>query len=199
MVDADWDEAFEDAEAKYFVGREQELESFLLNIRLTKPPFLIYYITGQGGVGKSTLLNRAKATVQEYDFLLADCDEQQHDVPSVLGRFAQQLTEQGIPLKDFNERYKTYRQKMHEVENDPEAPLGLADTLARTVVRAAFIGGDTVPGIRKGLEFVPREIVETQASEWATYIAKKFSNKDEIALVRDPISILTPLFLQRCK
>src|SRR5690348_16611031 len=110
MVDGDWNEAFEDAEAEYFVGREQELESFLLNLRLTKPRFLIYYITGQGGVGKSTLLNRSKVTVQGYDFLLADCDEQQHDIPSVLSRFAQQLTEQGFPLKDFHERYIIYRQ-----------------------------------------------------------------------------------------
>jgi tetratricopeptide (TPR) repeat protein len=196
MADGDWNEVYEEAEAEYFVGREQELESFLLNIRLTKPRSLIYYITGQGGVGKTTLLNRVKAIVQEYGFLLADCDEQQHDVPSVLGRFAQQLTEQGFPLKDFNERYKTYRQKMHEIENDPEAPQGIAATLARTVVRAAFIGGDSIPGIRKGLELVSREVVETQASEWATYLAKKFTNKDEMTLVRDPISILTPLFFK---
>ena len=196
MTDGDWNEIYEEAEAEYFVGREQELESFHLNIRLTRPRFLIYYITGQGGAGKTTLLNRCKAIAQECGFLLANCDEQQHDVPSVLGRFAQQFTEQGYSLKDFNERYKAYRQKMYEIENDPEAPQGLAATLARTVVRAAFIGGDSVPGIRKGLEFISREVVETQASEWATYLAKKFTNKDEIALVRDPISILTPLFFK---
>src|SRR6266487_2699184 len=196
MANGDWNEVFEEVEAEYFVGREQELESFHQNIRLSKPRFLIFYITGQGGVGKSTLLNRCKEIAQGFGFLLADCDEQQHDVPSVLGRFAQQLTEQGFPLRDFNERYKTYRQKMHEIENDPEAPQGLAATLTRTLVRAAFIGGDAVPGIRKGLEFVPREIVETQASEWATYLTKKFSNKDEVALMRDPVPNLTPLFFK---
>src|SRR6266446_2172423 len=111
MADGDWNEVYEEVEAEYFVGREQELESFHLNIRLSKPRFLIYYITGQGGAGKTTLLNRGKAIAQEYGFLLADCDEQQHNVPSVLGRFAQQLTDQGFPLKDFNERNKTYRQK----------------------------------------------------------------------------------------
>ncbi len=114
----------------------------------------------------------------------------------MLGRFAQQLTEQGFPLKDFNERYKTYRQKMHEIENDPEAPQSVTAMLTRTIVRAVFIGGDSVPGVRKGLEFVPREIVETQASEWATYLTKKFSNKDEVALMRDPVSNLTPLFFK---
>ena len=196
MNSGDWNEVFEEKEAEDFVGREQELESFRQNIRLAKPHFLIFYITGQGGVGKSTLLIRYQEIAQGYGFLLANCDEQQYDVPSVLGRFAQQLTEQGFPLKDFNERYKTYRQKRHEIENDPEAPQSLTATLTRTLVRAVFIGGDLVPGIRKGLEFVPREIVENQASEWATYLTKKFSNKDEVALMRDPVSNLTPLFFK---
>ncbi len=117
-------------------------------------------------------------------------------MPAVLGHFAQQLNEQGFSLKPFDDLYKTYRQKMHEIENDPEAPHGLAATLARTAVKAAFIGGDIVPGVRKGLELVPRQTVETQASEWATYFAKKFTNKDEVALVREPVSILTPLFFK---
>src|ERR1700692_743288 len=103
MADDDWNEVYEEVEGEYFVGREQELESFHLNIRLPKPRFLIYYITGQGGAGKSTLLNRCKAIAQEYGFLVVNSDEQQHDIPSVLGRFAQQFTEQGLPLKDFNE------------------------------------------------------------------------------------------------
>lgn len=196
MVGGDWNEVFEEAEAEYFVGREKELERLRQNINLPKPRYLFFYITGQGGAGKTTLLHRYQEITKEYDFLLAECDEQQRDVPAVLGHFAQQLDEQSHPLKRFNERYKVYRQKMHEIESDPEAPQGLAATLARTVVRAVFIGGDVLPGMRKGLEFVPREAVETQASEWATYLSKKFSSKDDMALVREPITILTTLFFE---
>jgi tetratricopeptide (TPR) repeat protein len=192
----DWDDVFDEAEAESFVGRENELEKFRQQIILVKPRYPIFYITGQGGAGKSTLLHRYQGIAEEHGFLIAECDEQQHDVPAVLGRFAQQLTEQGFPLKDFNERYKAYRQKMHEIECDPEAPQGLAATIARTMVRVAFIAGDSVPGMRKGLDYVPQETVETQASEWAAYLAKKFSNKDDVALVREPVTILTPLFFE---
>src|SRR5262249_50895786 len=38
--------------------------------------------------------------------------------------------------------------------------------------------------------------VETQASEWAEYLARKLTNKDEVALVRDPVPILTSLFFE---
>ena len=192
----DWGELIDEAEAERFVGREQELETFRLQINLPKPRYLVFYITGQGGAGKSTLLNRYQDIAEEFGFLIADSDEQQRDVPAVLSRFAQQFEEQGFPLKHFNERYKTYRQKMHEIENDPEAPQGLAAILARTVVRVAYIGSDAIPIARKGLEFIPREAIEMQASEWATYLSKKLTNKEEFALVREPVPILTPLFFE---
>jgi tetratricopeptide (TPR) repeat protein len=35
-----------------------------------------------------------------------------------------------------------------------------------------------------------------KASEWADYLARKFTNKDDIALMRDPIPILTFLFFE---
>ncbi|MFL5626693.1 MAG: tetratricopeptide repeat protein, partial [Ktedonobacteraceae bacterium] len=192
----DWDEIIDDAEAERFVGREQELNTFRQQISRTPPRSLIFYITGQGGVGKTTLLNRYREIAKDFGFLLVDCDEQQRDVPAVLGRFARQLAEQGFPLKHFDERYRTYRQKLQEIENDPDAPQGLASLLVRAVVRATYIGGDLLPGIRKGLDYLPRDALEIQASEWATYLVKKLTNKDEVALVREPIPILTSLFFE---
>jgi tetratricopeptide (TPR) repeat protein len=192
----DWGEIIDKEEAERFVGREWELETFRQQISRIPPRYLIFYITGQGGVGKTTLLNRYREIAKDFSFLLTDCDELQRDIPAVLGRFAHQLAEQGYSLRRFNERYKTYRQKMDEIENDPEAPQGLAALVGRTVVRATFIAGDMVPGLRKGLDYLPRETVETQASEWAMYLAKKLTNKDEVALVREPTPILTSLFFE---
>ncbi len=189
------DDILKKAEAERFVGRDHEIESFRRSINLTPPTYIIFFITGQGGVGKTALLNRYQAIARnEYDFLVAGCDEQQRDIPTVLGHFAQQLSAQNTPLKHFNERYKTYRQKMNEIENDPAAPQGLAALLGRTAVQVAFAGGDLVPGIRKGLELLPQDSLATQASEWTSYLAKKLANKDDVALVRDPVPVLTPLF-----
>lgn len=189
-----WDTIIKKVEAQRFVGRGQEIDAFRRQLGLNEPDSLIFYITGQGGVGKSTLLNRYKDVARESNFLLAGSDEQERDVPAVLGRFAQQLADQDMPLKRFHERYKTYKQKMNEIESDPEAPQGLASLLGRTLVRATFVVGDMVPGVRKGLDIVPQDVLETQASQWASYLAKKLTNKDDVALIRDPVPILTPLF-----
>ncbi len=192
-----WDDILDETEAKLFVGREQELAVFRQQISLGKPDYLIFYITGQGGVGKSTLLNRYRDIAKDAGFLLADCDEQQKSIVAVLGRFSHQLAEQTFPLKRFEDRYRIYRQRMSEIENDPEAPQGLATLMGRTMMRAAFIGGDLIPGVRKGLEYLPKDSLETQAGEWTSYLFKKLSNnKDDIALVREPVAILTSLFFE---
>jgi tetratricopeptide (TPR) repeat protein len=191
-----WGKIIDERDAERFVGREQELATFRQEINLTSANFFIFYITGQGGVGKTSLLNRYRDIAKESGFVLADCDERQRNVPEVLGRFAHQLAKQGFSLKHFDERYKTYRQKMNEIENDPEAPQGLASILGRTMVSAAFIGGDLVPGVRKGLDLLPQESLETQASEWAAFLTKKLTNKDDVTLLREPVTILTPLFFK---
>src|SRR5437588_4380268 len=107
----DWDDIIGRAEEEGFIGRKEELNVFQQEINRAPPRYLVFYISGQGGVGKTTLLRRYKEIAENSGFLLADCDEQQHSVPTVLGRFAHQLAEQGISLKFFDERYKVYRQK----------------------------------------------------------------------------------------
>ncbi len=160
------------------------------------PQYFIFYISGQGGVGKTTLLNRYREIARTSHFFVAESDERQKDVPSLLGHFAQQLEEQGAPLKRFNDRYKTYRQKMHEIENDPDAPQGWGGLLGRVMVRAAFVGADMLPGARKAVEYLPQDALEDQASEWSAYLIKKAFSRDDVALIRDPASILTTLFFK---
>src|SRR5947207_3102551 len=104
MAAGDWGDIIDRAENEGFVGREQELELFHRQIVLTPPRYLIFYIIGQGGVGKTTLLNQYKEFARNWGFLLTDCDEQQRDVPAVLGRIARQLAEQQAPLKRFEDR-----------------------------------------------------------------------------------------------
>ncbi len=45
-------------------------------------------------------------------------------------------------------------------------------------------------------DFVDEDALSNQAGEWASYVAKKLSNKDDIQLIQEPIEVLTPLFLQ---
>jgi len=49
-------------------------------------------------------------------------------------------------------------------------------------------------------DFVDEDSLVDQAGEWAAYVAKRIGNRDEVSLVRDPVAVLTPLFLDdMCK
>lgn len=194
-----WDDIFEEAEEKDFIGREKEIANF--NQSLNHPrPIPIYYISGQGGVGKTELLKQFQKTAKNLGYIIALSNDEQSDIPTVLGRFAKDLIEAGQKLNDFSERYKVYRRLRQEIETDIEAPQGLAGILANATVRLTFGLLDEVPVARQVTKIVPdtlREDFATKAREYANYLAKKTNNNhDEIALLQNPTAELSPLFFQ---
>jgi hypothetical protein len=118
-----------------------------------------------------------------------------------MARLAEQLSAAGAPLDAFDKRYKKYRECMQQVESDPDAPGGAFDLVGRTTARLAIGGakmtpaGQAVGGFLQGVGVEEQAIVE-QAGSWASYLARKFKNRDEVALVKEPVKILTPLFTQ---
>ncbi len=182
-----------------FVGREDQVNQFRQN--LTLPPEddrrrFLYNVWGQGGVGKSTLLRQFRKIADEAKIISAYIDEAEKTIPEVMGRLAEELERQGHKLTQFTERYKVYRQKRQELETDPEAPQGFSAFVGKTVVKTGVRLARRVPVGGAVFDFVDEDAFATQAGEWASYVAKKITNKDEVRLVQEPVEVLTPLFLQ---
>jgi len=182
-----------------FVGRDDYLTAFSDNLQLpvddSRRRFL-FNVWGQGGVGKSTLLNQFSKSAQEAKAATAYTDESETSLPEALGRFAEQFERQGYKLGHFSDRYRLFRQKKQELETDPEAPQGFSAFVGKTVVKAGVRLGRRVPVGGVAFDFVDEDALSNQAGEWASYLAKKLSNKDDIQLIQEPIEVLTPLFLQ---
>ncbi|WP_445637231.1 Tetratricopeptide repeat protein [Nostoc sp. DSM 114161] len=182
-----------------FVGREDQIKQFRQN--LTLPPeddrrCFLYNIWGEGGVGKSTLVRQFRKIAEEAKNITAYIDEAEKTVPEVMGRLAEDLERQGHKLPQFTERYKVYRQKRQELETDPDAPQGFSAFMGKTVVKTGVRLARRVPVGGAVFDFVDEDALATQAGEWASYVAKKITNKDEVRLVQEPVEVLTPLFLQ---
>ncbi|MFN6536114.1 MAG: tetratricopeptide repeat protein [Nostoc sp. EkiNYC01] len=182
-----------------FVGREDQINQFRQN--LTLPPeddrrCFLYNIWGEGGVGKSTLVRQFRKIAEEAKNITAYIDEAEKTVPEVMGRLAEDLERQGHKLPQFAERYKVYRQKRQELETDPDAPQGFSAFVGKTVVKTGVRLARRVPVGGAVFDFVDEDALATQAGEWASYVAKKITNKDEVRLVQEPVEVLTPLFLQ---
>ncbi len=182
-----------------FVGRDDYLSTFSSNLKLplddSRRCFL-FNAWGQGGVGKSTLLKQFSKSAEEVRATVAYTDESETSVPEALGRLAEQFIQQGYKLNQFAERYRLYRQRKQELETDPKAPQGFSAFVGKTVVKAGVKLGRRVPLGGAMLDFVDEDTLSAQAGEWASYVAKKLCNKDEVQLVQEPVTVLTPLFLQ---
>ena len=185
--------------ADVFVGREKEVARFAEALR---QPFherhsSIFSIYGQGGVGKSFLLRRFRQLAQEKKAFTAWTDDTERNGVEVMARLAGEFGRQGKALKAFNEGYKKYRQKRAELESDAEAPKGTAEYLGRTLIKAGLDMGKHVPGAAPLLGLVDKDEVATRTVEIAAYVARKLRNKtDSVQLVREPLQVLTPLWLE---
>jgi len=124
-----------------FVGREDQLLLFRRNLQYDPNDDrrrLVFAVFGQGGVGKSSLLRRFREiATSQFAAVTAWIDEDQTDVPQVIGRIAEQLAAQDQTVKAFDERYRVYRQRRQELEADPDAPQGFASFIGRTLAKGA--------------------------------------------------------------
>lgn len=180
-----------------FVGREEHITAFRYNLVLPPADWcFLFSVWGQGGVGKSTLLRQFRRLAEEAGFLTVYTSDSDSNVLEVMGRVAEQLEQQGHRLDPFAERYKVYLQKKQELEADPDAPQGFSAFLGKSIAKASLGLVKQVPGSGAITPFLDEEAIANQAGDWASYVAKKIGNKDEVQLVQKPIEVLTPLFLQ---
>ncbi|MDZ8054124.1 MAG: hypothetical protein RMX68_019480 [Aulosira sp. ZfuVER01] len=191
------------ATQKSFIGREAQIKLFraILSTPYDQRNQVIFNISGQGGIGKTTLLKQFCRIAEDLKQLIAYVDEgaqsnRVDDLPEALYRLAMDFEKQGHKFDKFQERYKTYRQKRQELEADPDAPQGFAAGLGRMLTKASLGAAKSIPGSRAVLDLVETDAVANKAGEYLAFIARKLTNKDEVLLLREPLEVLTPLFLE---
>jgi tetratricopeptide (TPR) repeat protein len=184
-----------------FIGRTVQLQQFrsTLATPLEQRETLLFNISGQGGIGKTTLLKQFRRIAEELKGVAAYVDEGSatnaiDNVPKALSRLALDLEKQGYEFKEFQKQYKTYRQKKQELEADPEAPTGFVAGMGKFVTKAGIGVAKSLPGGGL-LDVVDADGLADHAGQWAGFVTRKLTNKDEVQLVQEPVEVLTPLFL----
>ncbi|MBD1844022.1 ATP-binding protein [Cyanobacteria bacterium FACHB-63] len=96
-----------------FIGRDLQLQASrgALSTLHERRTTSIFSISGQGGIGKTTLLKQFRKITEELGQVAAYVDEGSQtnlvdNVPEALSRLASDLEKQGIELKKFQERYR---------------------------------------------------------------------------------------------
>jgi len=182
-----------------FVGRSEQIALFEKALTAARAPFLILDVSGQGGVGKTTLLEQFRRVAGQHKAFTALTNEDQSSIPTVLNRFAKDFAEADHPCKTFEERYRKYRELKEQVEADPKAPTSMLDFALRSVTRIGLRSLKRIPvaGEAADVLFTPEaeDALVENTSAFANYVAQKFANKDERVLLLETESELTRHFL----
>ena len=184
------------------IGRDKDLTVFRASLSQADSDTMFFSVSGQGGVGKTTLLKQFRRITEEQGQVAAYVDEgaqtnRVEDVPEAIDRLVKDLEAQGFKFEKFRERYKVYRQKKQELEADPEAPSGIAAGLGRFGAKAMMGSVKAIPGVGEAIgELVDIDATAERAGDLVSFAWSKFRNKDEVQLVTEPLEVLTPLFVE---
>lgn len=181
-----------------FVGRAAQLDHFRQNLSLPVDDdrrCFIYDVHGQGGVGKTSILERFRKIATEAGSVTAYLDDNQTDEIQVMDSIAGQLASRGRPLESFSGRNRIYMQHRQMLELDPDAPKSLPAFLTRTLIKGGMKVARHEASMGPLCDFVDEDALASQIGEWANYVVKRLKNKDEVRLVTEPVKVLTPLFV----
>ena len=182
-----------------FIGREEHIFLFCQNLTYgleDERRRFIFSVSGQGGVGKTTLLHLFSKLATEANAKVAWVDETIEDMPAAMAHMAKQLEGQDHIFNTFNERYRSYLQRLHELEADPEAPQGSLAFISQALTKVGVSLGRRIPVAGGAFDLVDEKALASQVGAWSEYVKKKLTNKDELHLMQKPLDVLTPLFLE---
>jgi tetratricopeptide (TPR) repeat protein/energy-coupling factor transporter ATP-binding protein EcfA2 len=193
-----WKKVIDERRKENFVGRGNYLDQFSQNFSSDIPSYLLFFVTGEGGVGKSTLLKQFESISikSDIDAIVITCDDDESAPVNAMGYIAEQLAKFDISFKDFDERYKTYRARRDQIESDPKAPRGALNLVVRGMTDFAIKSARRTPGVGVFVEYVDEKEAGLALTEGVNYLIDRISNKDELELLREPERILTPLFIE---
>jgi tetratricopeptide (TPR) repeat protein len=180
-----------------FVGRQEQLRVFSENFVGEVPNYMVFSVTGEGGVGKSTLLQQYANIASSSDIkaMVVMCDDRHTSPASAMGFIASELARREIRYKDFDDRYKRYRELREEIESDPKAPRGAVDLIARGMTDFVIKSGRKIPGVGVLLEGADEKAAGETLAQLINYGILRWGDKDEVLLLRETERVLTPLFL----
>ena len=158
---------------------------------------MVIAVTGEGGVGKSTLLAQYESIAKSTDnnARVVICDDRQTSPVAAMSYIAGKLAESGTECRDFNVRLKKYREMCQEIEGDQKVPRSLVNLLALGVSDFTIKSLRKAPGVGVLFEYADEKAAGEAFAQLVDYGISRWGNKDEVQLLREPEKILTPLFL----
>lgn len=175
----------------WIVGRQSETSVFYENIAANNPEHSIFVITGPGGIGKTTILNRFETLGKAEGCLIGKCDSETDPI-NAIGILIKQFKDQGYPLKDVSKTYDTYIKNKNKIINDPDIPKGALEVFVGTATKITVGTIKQTPGAGIALSALDENVAAELTSSLVNYLRKKFNHsQDELNLMISPVQTLS--------
>ncbi|MFZ1599716.1 MAG: tetratricopeptide repeat protein, partial [Anaerolineae bacterium] len=191
-----WRTVREQRRKENFVGRGEQLRVLTDNFAGDVPDHMVFVVTGEGGVGKSTLLLQYEAIARAHNAIPIICDDRQSSPVTAMGHIVGELAKSDFSHKEFNERYKKHRELRQELEGDAKVPRPLVALLARGVTDLTIKTLRRTPGVGVFMDYADEKAAGEAFAQLINLGIDRWGNKDEVRLLREPEPVLTPLFLE---
>ena len=196
---SNFQELLSDFSSRSFVGRNEEIGLFKNLLTSEKPDFLVLGMSGQGGVGKTTLLELYKRIAEERNEFAGISNEDNLNIPDVLKNFENQFQHLDFRLKHFAETQAKYNDLLGQIESDTNAPPNLLKYILKGVTHFGLQSLKYVPVAGTLIDILEVEKMEGEivehSGEFIQYIFRKYRSKGDRALLLDTIASLTSAFV----
>lgn len=179
-----------------FVGRAGQLALFRENFDRPvddERKCFVFNVHGEGGVGKSTLVERWRLIARERGAAEARLDEHVYSVPEAMAAVAEQLGSGA--MKELRARYSDFLKGREQVERDPQAPRELWSQVVRTGVKVSLHASKAVPGVGPVVDLVDGEQAADAADRVRVFLAGKLRDSRDVRLLLSPVEELSPAFV----
>lgn len=126
-----------------FTGRSDEVGFFSSFLRSADPAYLVIYVHGVGGVGKTTLLDQFDSLAREQGAIVARVNEQQTTIPALLEKLGSDITAQGGNVRSFQEVYAHYEHLTSVISTSPDVAHAMREYSGRYYSQHTSSGGST--------------------------------------------------------
>ena len=138
------------AAKRSFIGRDKEIEIFRSVLADGEPPFNILFISGVGGVGKTSLLSQFRQLCQGHAIPVTLIDgNAQRSIVAVVRSIRDQFFggEPSIPFPEFDAEVTRYLNIHKQLQQQKDIPPAIFKILAKGAILAGgVLGGMAVPG-----------------------------------------------------
>ena len=176
-----------------FIGRNNELRFFVQHILKPKQPtYNIVSISGNPGVGKSTLLSRFRDKARKVRFknscVTAQVDMRQGTPAHFMEQCATQLRQAGFPLPSFENALAAYKETIQHRQDEQKVARDAFLRLVPDPTSSGVMGVQVIGGLYE------RVAEESSASFWDQ--RRSLQHFSETGQAHNPIGDLTGAFVE---